>query len=280
MGVSHAKDLREERFIEFVGFLYEKHPECFEYCHCTWTEKYTGEDGVFAVLVRTLMWNEKESKKVFENEFKAYQRVRSRFLDTDPESFDDWVNEIIHDIKFGADGEGAHRDNRHKQYTGRAIHEYLELMGDSQDRFLRSANSFDTLFTNVKKIFSIGRLTAFDFLERLYRSKHKHISVYPLKYYRTGGGAEKGLMMIYPRLENGELEKKGTELLQRILDRTSINREIAFFEIESILCICQKRERCKDLEKMLSGEIATETFAESYARMNCLGQTKRRERCR
>lgn len=279
MSITPEQDPRERRFIEFISGLYTKHPECFDYDHSTWTERYAGEDGIFAVYIRTLMWNETESRRIFQDEFGGYEKARNRFLDIRERKFDDWVNKIMLNIKFGADGPGAHRDNRHKKHAPRALRDYFNLMKGSQIRFFNSSASFDALFNRLKTIHSLGDLTAFDILERLKASKHHFIKVYPEKYYKTGGGVERSLQTIYQESKNCDLEKYGNELLQRIFDRTHINPEIAFFSVESILCLCQKKDTYGDYEKLLSGEETPEAFAEIYARTHCLDREKRRAPC-
>lgn len=258
-------NLREKRFVEFVDFLYRQYPHCFEYNHNTWTEECDGEDGIFAVYVRTLVWNETASKKVFQQEFGGFEKVKNRFIDSDPENFDAWVNDTIRDIEFGADCRGSHRDNRHKKHTARALRDYLNLVNGSQIRFFKSAVSFNTLYGKIKAIHSFGSLTTVDFLERLYRSKHMFIKVYPKRFYLTGGGVQRGLLKIYFGSRKIELETKGDILLKRILEKASIPRQIAFFEIESILCISQKSKTRAYFEKLLDGEIDPHDFAQIYA---------------
>lgn len=263
-------NLRETRFVEFVDFLYRQYPQCFEYYHNTWTEKYDGEDGIFAIFIRTLIWNETASKRIYQQKLDGFEKAKNRFLDSNLNEFDTWVDEIIRDIKFGADGKGSHRDNRHKKHTARALRDYFNLMKDSQIEFLRSTNSFDNLFHEIKGIFSLGSLTTIDFLERLYRSRHRFIQVYPERFYLTGGGVRRGLVRVYPRLRQNELEAKGDRLLRKILEETNIPKHTAFFEVESILCISQKNRTKNTFEELLNGEIAPQDFARLYAENYCM----------
>lgn len=255
---------RERRFVQFIGFIYRQFPCCFKYKHDTWTEEYEKEEGIFAVFIRTLIWNEEKSEQVY-SRLGGYERTQEKSLLSSPTDFDCWVNRIVEDVKFGADGRGAHRDNRHKKHTARALREYLDLVEDSQIKFFSEVGSFDTLYHEIKRIHSVGSLTAIDFLERLTRSKHQFVKVHPERFYLTGGGVKRGLSRIYGPLSKKKLEKKGDELLKKILGETNISKQTAYFEIESVLCICQKSILGNDYETMLKGETHPLSFAETYA---------------
>ena len=262
-------NLRETRFIEFIGFLHRQFPQCFEFNHNTWTEEYDGEDGIFAIFIRTLSWNETASKRIYQKELDGFERARNKFLNNSLNEFDIWINEIIKDIEFGADGNGSHRDNKHKKHTARALRDYFNLVKNSQIEFLGSTISFDNLFHEIKRIFSIGSLTTIDFLERLYRSKYRFIRVYPNRFYLTGGGVLRTLRRIYPEVRKSKLESTGDRLLRKILENTNIPEHIAFFVVENILCISQKHETRKAFEKLLKGEITAQGFAQLYAENYC-----------
>lgn len=142
-------------------------------------------------------------------------------------------------------------------------------MKNSQIEFLGSTISFDNLFHEIKRIFSIGSLTTIDFLERLYRSKYRFIRVYPNRFYLTGGGVLRTLRRIYPEVRKSKLESTGDRLLRKILENTNIPEHIAFFVVENILCISQKHETRKAFEKLLKGEITAQGFAQLYAENYC-----------
>lgn len=257
---------REKRFVNFVGILFELYPYCFDYDHDTWTEEYGGEDGILAVYIRTLVWNEKASKQVFQ-QLGGYEQVQKRLLESNRKDFDAWVDGLVQRVAFGDDWGGSHRDNRHKKHTARALREYLNLVERSQVRFFRKVDSFDALFNEVRGIYSIGSLTAIDFLERLIRSKHHFVKTHPPRFYLTGGGVRRGLLMIYSDSREKKLQERGDELLEKIFTETNIPRDIAYFEIESILCICQKNQLRNHYVKMLKGEIRAGRFAKMYARV-------------
>lgn len=256
---------REKRFVNFVGTLFELYPQCFGYDHDIWTEQCGGEDGVLAVYIRTLIWNEAASKQVFQ-QLGGYVQLQKRLLKSNRKDFDAWVDGLVQGVAFGGDGGGSHRDNRHKKHTARALREYLNLTERSQVRFFGNINSFDALFNQVRGIFSIGSLTAIDFLERLIRSKHHFVKVHPDRFYLTGGGVRRSLLMIYSGSREKELQERGNKLLKKISTETNIPRDIAYFEIESILCICQKNRLRNNYVKMLKGEIRANRFAKMYAR--------------
>jgi len=254
----------EERFLDFVGYLYQNCPRCFEYNHITWTEKYNGEDGVFAVVLRTLIWNEDRSEKVFEG-FGGFSRALDLYR-TNRAKFESWVNAKVQDIDFGFDGKGSHRDNRHKPPFARALREYLELVGNSRQGFLASLDTFDSPFHKLDQIYSIGPLTSFDICERLVRSNHGFFRVYPLNFHMTGGGVKRGLTMIFPNTSRiKQLETKGDELLLKLISEKKIPQEIACFELESIVCICQKPNLKKFFEDLLEGRIEPYEFAKYYS---------------
>jgi len=261
----------EQRFIDFFVALWNNHPECFKINYDAWTEKIPDdEDWVFSVVLRTLIWNDKEAERLF-HKIGGYAGVKN-WLAKSKLELKSFLKEEADKINFGDGQEGAHRDNRHREPFPRTLIEYLEKMGRSQKKFINGKN-FDTLYHGIMIYYSKD-LTSWDILERLYWSKRAyHLEVHPEKFYLTGGGERDGLKKIYS-LKNvnvgGEkLIKLGEELTGKIRKRIKISEDILRYKLEDILCIYQKDRNDVKSENLLENKISPESFADKYTEEYC-----------
>src|SRR4030042_897732 len=110
---------REERFIKFLKFLWEEHPECFQ--NESWTEKFSGEEWFFSVFLRTIIWNDPESEKLYK-QIDGLLGTLKKYKTLPPTKFEEWFNEEQHSIKVGGkDQGGAHRKLFHRKDNPKAL---------------------------------------------------------------------------------------------------------------------------------------------------------------
>lgn len=265
---------RENRFIDFVGALWESYPECYETNYDVWTESYDGEDGFFSIVLRTLIWNDRESKKLFER-VGGYEGVKRKLSSVTPTRLKEWFGDELNNILIGGGERGAHRRPYHKRRTPNALFEYLHLVKGGQLEFVRG-KKFNQLYEELKGIHNIGCLTSFDILQRLYRTSHRYIAVFPERFYLTGGGVKRGLKKLYgDDLTKTELSKKGQGLADKIQIKMEIPRDLFYFELENILCIYQKDKGNANSDGLLEGRIQYGKFADLYAKEYCRSKGKR-----
>jgi len=257
---------REDKFVDFVAYLYDKYPECFDFKSDVWTEKYNGEDGIFAVFIRTLVCNDKQSESVFKDLGK-FDGAEKQLRMQDQADFDNLVNDIIAGVVIGPN-RGDHRKGyRSKRYFPRTLREYLEMVRDSQVAWFNHFCSFDEAFNKLQEIHDAGPLFAFDLLERLCRSKNHFFKFHPEQFYCTGSGECQGVRNIYvDDLSKKEIEEKGNRLINKILKKSNIPKKIAYFEVESILCIYQKKEIREAADEFLKCRLTVEQFTNEYAK--------------
>jgi len=273
---------REERFIEFVGHLWEHHRECFSYSERPWIARITDkEEKIYAIVLRSLIWNEQREQQLVQKELGRFKGSINRFSELGEDGFKAWTREKIKCMHFaikenGKPWSGAHRDNRHKLDFPRALFEYMQLVGRSQVRFFDNFPDFDSAFDAIKQIHSVGSLTSFDILERLYRTEEKLeaklFKHHPQRFHLTGGGVIRGLRNIYPYVRsNRELEDQGNILIEKIREKHGIPKDVVYYEMESILCIYQKDKYPNNLksEDLLNGVIKPKEFADIYAQLYC-----------
>lgn len=273
---------REDRFVEFVGNLWKNHRKCFRYSERPWIRKITNrEEKIFAIVLRTLICNEQCEQQLVQKEFGAFRETRKKFLELGEDGFKDWTKEKIKSIPFGIDENGkpwrgAHRDNRHKPDFPRALSEYMQLVGRSQIQFFDRFSDFDSAFKEIKHIHSLGNLTSFDILERLYRTEEnleaKPFQYHPERFYLTGGGVSRGLRKIYAYMSsNRELEEQGNILVHKIIEEFDVAKEIVYYEVENTLCIYQKDKYPNYIksEHLLNGCFKPKEFADIYAQKYC-----------
>lgn len=275
---------REARFVKFVGSLWENHRECFSYAERPWIERITDrEEKIFAIVLRTLIWNEQKEQQLIKQKLGGFTESRERFFKVREDIFKSWAEEKMKGIRFavkenGKPWLGAHRDNRHKKCFSIALFEYMKLVDGSQAEFFENFADFNSAFEKVKnEIYGVGDLTAFDILERLYRTEDKleakPFKHHPEEFYLTGGGVIKGLRKIqdYHISNNKELEEQGNILIEKIVEKYNIPQEIVYYEVESILCIYQKDKYSNNVksEDLLNGQIEPEEFAQIYAQKYC-----------
>ena len=241
------------------------------------------EEKIYAIVLRSLIWNERKDQQLVQKEFGGFNGTLNRILELGEDGFKVWTKEKIKDMNFavkkgGKHWSGAHRDNRHKPGFPRALFEYMQLVDRSQVRFFDKFSDFDSAFGAIKQIHSVGNLTSFDILERLYRTEEKLeaklFKHYPQGFYLTGTGVVSGLRKIYAHMRrNRELEEQGNILIENIREAHGIQKEVAYYEMESILCIYQKDEYPNNLksEDLLSGVIRPKEFADIYAQTYCKG---------
>jgi hypothetical protein len=260
---------REDKFVDFVNHLYNNYPKCFDFKTDVWTEKYNGEDGIFAVFIRTLVCNDKQSESVFKDLGK-FDGPKKQLCMQDQADFNNWASDIIADVVIGPN-QGDHRKGyRSKRHFPRTLREYLEMVRDSQVTWFNHFSSFDEAFNKLQKIHDAGPLFSFDLLERLYRSKNHFFKFNPEQFYYTGSGEYQGLQNIYvDNLSKKEIEKKGNRLMNKILEKSNIPKKIAYFEVESILCIYRKKKIRKAADEFLSCRLTAEQFTNEYAKSNC-----------
>jgi len=270
--------LQEERFISFFIALWKNHRQCFKGKTDTWTEKYEGEDGILAVVQRTLIWNDCEAEKLFSRVGRmAGLKLKLQEYKTDRVGFDEWLWDEVKEIPFGGGNKGAHRDNRHRKHFPRALREYLELTKEGQLAFYKD-KSFSDLNRELH-IFSFGALTRFDLLQRLYTSKHHYVTSSPQRFYLTGGGVKEGLKKIYSNTKPTKalLTGLGQKLYDKI--REKMNQEnvayeenLLYFSLEDVLCIYQKDRGDMISDDLLDGKITPEIFAHKYAEKYCISK--------
>jgi hypothetical protein len=286
--------IREDRFIEFVGSLWNNHREGFEFSERPWIEEITDpEERIFAIVFRTFIWNERKEQELVQDIFGGFRGTRDKFLEGQ-EGFEDFVKrEIDKRINFavkenGQLWKGAHRNNRHKPHFPRTLFDYMYQVRDSQFKFFGKYENYDDAFTDLicddpNTIYYCNRLTIFDILQRLYvtyeKETDKLFKYHPKKFYCTGGGVKNGLAKIYEIEENIKTcDKFGEELMNKIFSKYDIPEEIAYYKVEDILCLYQKDdftndEKCEDL---LNGKFKPEEFADIYAERYC---GKKEPRC-
>jgi len=275
---------RDERFIKFVGSLWEHHRECFSHSERPWIAKITDkEEKIYAIFVRSLIWNEQREQQLVQKELGKFEGTISSFSELGENDFKVWIKEKIKDLDFaikenGRPWSGAHRDNRHKLNFPRALFEYMQLVGRSQIRFFDKFSDFDSAFDALKEIHSIGNLTSFDILQRLYRTEEKMdarlFKHHPLRFHLTGSGVARGLRKIYGHVGNNrELEEQGNILIEKIREKHDIPKEVVYYETESILCIYQKDKYLYNLksEDLLNRVFKPKEFADIYAQTYCKG---------
>jgi len=264
---------RENRFIDFVVALWASYPECYETNYGVWTENYDGEEGFFSIVLRTLIWNDPKSEKLYER-IGGFMGVKKELSDTNSTKFQEWFRNEIEGIVIGGGERGAHRRPYHKKWTPRTVYEYLDLVKGGQLEFVKGKN-FDQLYNKLKSIHGMGCLTAFDILQRLYRTSHSYISIYPERFYLTGGGVKRGLKKLYgDDLTKTELSKKGQSLADKIREKVDIPEDLFYFELETILCIYQKDKGNANSNGLLEDKIQPDRFAELYANEYCRNKVK------
>jgi hypothetical protein len=258
---------KEENFIKFFKFLWEKHPECF--VKNPWTDKLEGEEWAFAVLLRNIIWNDPKSEKLYE-EIGGYKNTLNRFHEKTQSNFEEWFRKQQKPIQIGGkDQRGAHRKACHKDDNPHALWRYLNLTKEGQITFF-TGKSFDELYRSVKSIPSIGELLTFDILGRWTQTRHDYLKVYPTKPYWTGGGPKRGLKAIYGEdTSKSELLYNWEKLGGKIKAVTEISCKDIWYELENILCIYWKEKIRDHSGEMLSGELDPSKFADIYAKIFC-----------
>jgi len=262
---------KEDKFVKFVVTLWNDYNYCFSTTYSAWTEKYDKDDWAFGVFLRTMIWNDEQSHPFFLQNGK-YAGFKKKYLEN-PSGFEKWVEEQINDIKIGGKNQrGAHRKEAFtKRYFSKAMKQYFDMIDSSTPLEFIKGKPFDDLHTKFMKIKSIRYLTAFDILERLFRSKHGYYNDYPHQFYRTGGGAKRGLELIYNRegITDTEWEELGQEIANKIKENANIPDNILYFEVESILCMIQKDNVKMKTIDFLACELTIEKYAKLYADLNC-----------
>lgn len=258
---------KEENFIYFISNLWEKHPECFT--SNPWTDRLEGEEWAFSVFLRTIIWNDPESIKLYKK-IQGYKGTLEKYRTLSPSQFEEWFNEQQSSILIGGKNQGgAHRKQFHKKDNPRALRKYLDKTSIGQINFFMG-KSFDQLYQEIIQIPSIGKLLSFDILSRLVQTRHNYLELKPLKAYETGGGPIKGLQAIYCKsLSKPELMKLYQQLGEKIQVVADIPPRIFWFELENILCIYQKKNIKEKSMKMLSGHLNPLKYSHLYAKEFC-----------
>jgi hypothetical protein len=137
-------------------------------------------------------------------------------------------------------------------------------MTDGNQRQFFAGKDFQTSFDELDKLPTVGRLTAFDISERLYR-----IGVLKTgpaaSHLRTGLGAKDGLLRL-AGLSGGILSTSNKLPNRVILSCPDRDKGLTAFDLETLLCCCRKAEIEEDAEGFLEGTLSPTDFAKLYAK--------------
>ena len=197
-----------------------------------------------------------------------FDGVKSR---SNQSNFHGWAQGLVDKVIIGPNLGDHRKEYRNKRNFAKTLKSYLDIVGSSQTEFFNSIISFNEAYNKVIKIHDAGPLFCIDFLERLYRSYHNYINYYPKEFYVTGKGVRNGIKKLYSNdnLKGEKLKKKGDYILQKIIDDNIVIKNIAYFELETILCCYRKRSIRDKAIKYLEGKITTSKFANLYAKHFC-----------
>jgi len=238
---------KELKFIKLANYLFKNNWIHFNKLDPGWTDNYKGDEKIFAIVIRTLICNDKNSKHFFD-EINGFKGVLNHY--TLKTELEEWLQDKLSKYSLGT-GKGSHRDNRHKLSTPRTIREY---------------KSFHDLMTKLKTLYCVGPLTAFDISKRLLEAElMNHL---PQEFYLTGTGEVNGIKSLYPEIRGKKyLQKMGNQLMHKIIEKTDIPADIAYFGIEDLLCIYQKDRRYKEF---LECKISVEHYSSYLLNKKCI----------
>jgi len=261
MSVVCLLEARVEKFIDLAEFLYRNSWVHFKLAGFGWTEGLEGEEKIFGVVLRTLLCNDESSKEFYEA-IGGFKRVKERHYQEG--DLEEWLTDKLEPFKMGT-GKGSHRDGRHKGWTPQGIKEYFELTGFNQKKYFDNVGGYNELFNDVWSLMGNGPLTAFDIAKGLYEAGI--IDLLPDRFYLTGGGEIEGMRALFPNLSDEELVEKGNELVNVIIDRTRMPKEVVYFGVEDLLCIYQKDSRYKEF---LREGLSVREYGSILLGKNCL----------
>lgn len=255
-----AWNSRAEKFVKLAVYLYEKDWRHFKLQDGGWTDELEGEERIFGVFIRTMICNDSNAMKFFDT-IGGFSGINS--LIVNGEDVETYLSKEINKISMGSD-RGSHRDNRHKRWTPRGIREYLEMVGDNQQEFLSNLLCYNDVFNAMWSLHGCGPLTAFDLCKRFFESNM--IPYLPDSFYMTGSGEISGIKAIFPDANNEELVTGGNLIFERMLE-AGIDKKVAYFGLEDLLCIYQKN---KEYEEFLNCVITVENYASWLLDQNCI----------